>query len=785
MASDNIPGLAVIGDALSDEYAGTAYSFAKSWPELLVEQRNLDLGAAGTYAEPRRTGFAFNWSRDGKGVTAISVDAPDVSVAQQVSAGEVSHVVFSVGLEEFTTFNVAGNAIPFEAIYNGTWDESEIESFSLQLKFIYESLLANTNSARSSIVATTIPDPSLFPQYRIAFPDAAKRNNVSAVVNAVNAEIRQLATNFHVVLADLGGLMGSLLGTNTAVANSVMIGGRTYLNGGSPAGTSLFTTDGFHPHTSLQAIIANLYLEAFNVGYEHTFQKFTDAQINALTGQTFVSNTLNINYASFITIPPVSIFLDYGSAAGANSFTSRLNEMAGVNGIAAFSTAEVNQLRAQILSQLQTTFSGLRVDFPTVKPIDTRSETIQFGRPRSAGPTTTTTPYSHAAADWLNVNEQDTSLVFVSELNYANLKNLSRANQLNFVGKFLAFYAAQNAARQFGLNQADAFGTPQITSADYNNVGSVQLLDYLSGDPALGFNISVFETNAVFGISPLGRAKLQYGYRLHPQPLVSVAETSASHGTAAAAQALTLTTSAVSGMKTAVVRKARINAAVEADFYSLTATAGELITAQIAATGLYDTPAAIDAVLRIFAADGVTQLAISDDTFLGTSSFGNPATTLIDADPLVLNFVAPSSGTYFIQVTAKNSGVGDYDLFASTTTVTTTPWKNPLNALDVNRDTFVTGLDAIIVVNELITRSIINSAGLLPAPAGLIAPPPLPHFDVNGDNFVTGLDALIIVNDINVRIAGGGGEGEEAANSAADAALAFWLDEDFRARRDR
>lgn len=780
MASDNIVGLAVIGDALSDEYAGTAYSFAKSWPELLAEQRSLDLGAVGTYSEPRRTGFAFNWSRDGKGVTEISVDAPDVSVNQQVSAGDVSHVVFSVGLEEFTTFNVAGNAVPFEAIYNGTWDESEIESFSLQLKFIYESLLANTSIARSSIVATTIPDPSLFPQYRSAFPDAAKRNNVTAVVNSINTEIRQLATNFHVVLADLGGLMGSLLGTNTAVANSISIGGRTYANAGSSAGTSLFTTDGFHPHTSLQAIIANLYLEAFNVGYEHTFQKFTDAQINALTGQTFASNTLNINYASFITIPPVSIFLDYGSAAGVNSFASRLNEMAVANGISAFSAAEVNQLRAQVLSQMQTTFAGLRVDFPSIKPLDTRSETIQLGRSKSAGPPTTTTPYSHAAADWLNVNEQDSSFVFVGELNYANLKNLSRTNQLNFVGRFLSFYATQNAARMLGLNQADAFGSPQITSANYSNVGSVQLLDYLSGDPALGFNISVFESNTAFSISSLGKAKLQYGHWLQQQPLVPVAETGASHGSTAAAQALTLTTTAVSGVKSAVVRKARINAAAEADFYSITATAGELITAQVAATGLYDTPAAIDSVLRIFAADGVTQLAISDDTFLGSNSFGNSATTLVDMDSLVLNFVAPASGTYFIQVTAKNSGVGDYDLFTSTTTVTNTPWKNPANALDVNRDTFVTGLDAIIVVNEIIARTIINAAGLLPVPAGAIAPPPLPHYDVNGDNFVTGLDALIIVNDINVRIAGGGGEGEEATS---DSAWAFWLDEEFRERR--
>lgn len=83
------------------------------------------------------------------------------------------------------------------------------------------------------------------------------------------------------------------------------------------------------------------------------------------------------------------------------------------------------------------------------------------------------------------------------------------------------------------------------------------------------------------------------------------------------------------------------------------------------------------------------------------------------------------------------------------------PWHNPQLPADVNGDTAVTPLDALIIINEL------NRSGshALPAPP---APPfmPPPYLDANGDNFVYPVDALIVINYLNAHR--GQGEGERS-----------------------
>jgi hypothetical protein len=72
----------------------------------------------------------------------------------------------------------------------------------------------------------------------------------------------------------------------------------------------------------------------------------------------------------------------------------------------------------------------------------------------------------------------------------------------------------------------------------------------------------------------------------------------------------------------------------------------------------------------------------------------------------------------------------------------TRPWQNPLQALDVNNNGFVTGLDALVIINRL------NSTGPEVLPA---TPPTGPYFfyDVSGDGRVTAIDALLVINYLN------------------------------------
>ena len=108
------------------------------------------------------------------------------------------------------------------------------------------------------------------------------------------------------------------------------------------------------------------------------------------------------------------------------------------------------------------------------------------------------------------------------------------------------------------------------------------------------------------------------------------------------------------------------------------------------------------------------------------------------------------------------------------------PWHNLVDGLDVNDDTRVTSLDALVVLNFL------NREGVGP----LSSPRTGPFIDTNRDNVGSPIDALIIINFLN-RQPGNGGEGEADSDAesssivrATDMALADFMQQEEKRRRD-
>ena len=104
-------------------------------------------------------------------------------------------------------------------------------------------------------------------------------------------------------------------------------------------------------------------------------------------------------------------------------------------------------------------------------------------------------------------------------------------------------------------------------------------------------------------------------------------------------------------------------------------------------------------------------------------------------------------------------------------------WQNQANRLDVNNDSHVSSIDAMLVLNSIT----IDGIRRLHFPTAEQSPPPF--YDVNGDFFVSPLDALLVLNEIN-RIAAERrraqlqGEGEVApAYSSSQSVLAAVLEE--------
>jgi hypothetical protein len=768
-----IAGLGVAGDSWSDEYAGEAYNYAQNWAELLRSEKGVDLGAPGTFADDRRTGTAFNWASTGSatfpaslasGVDSLNllIQAQDINIVDQfTTTGDVSHAVLMIGNSDF-----ALNSEAYTNIYSGTWTQAEIDNHVIFVSTNIEAAIATLATVPMKALVTTIPDPGVTPQGKTAAAsgDPAKRALVTSVINQVNTRIKESAAKYHIPVVDIAALSTTLLGTNAAPVSTRTIGGRVFDVAAGTAKTNLFVQGGELPHTVYQAYIANAIIEGLNFAYNENIPKFTEQQIVTLAGQTYAgTDTFPVNYRSLITVPPVTVFLDYGqTSTPSDDFTARISELATARGIGQLTAGELASLKSVIASKLQTAFNGFTINFSGTRPQDTRYETIKLGRLSASVPGPLTSPLGQSTFDWLNSSEISTGFIFpdliTTGFHNLNLATLPRADQLAYLQNVLSFYVAQEVGRGMGLSAADAYAYQQITSANAANTGGVQFQSFMSGDPALGFNPNVFTTTQAFSFSPLAKAKLQMGHWLHASSLVGTAETAAAHDAIGTAQALSLASSASGNLKVANVQGANIAVGSQKDLYRITAAAGDLITAQTFNTGVY--PGAIDTVLKVFAADGTTLLAQSDDTLLGNNSIGQTGTTSVDNDSLILNFVAPTAGNYYIEVTAKSSATGTYDLLVANTSASTFPWQNPNNPLDVNNSAAtnpvnpITAFDALAIINELNLRAISDPVTfILPAPGGPGGPPP--YYDVNPDNKCTAFDALQIINFLNLNPIGG------------------------------
>jgi hypothetical protein len=103
------------------------------------------------------------------------------------------------------------------------------------------------------------------------------------------------------------------------------------------------------------------------------------------------------------------------------------------------------------------------------------------------------------------------------------------------------------------------------------------------------------------------------------------------------------------------------------------------------------------------------------------------------------------------------------------------PWQNPINIFDVNRDTNVSALDALAVINGISrgASEFIDALGKLDE----ARPFDLGFFDVTGDNRLTSLDALRVINQLarNQRSLSEGEQESSTGETVARPPGADWL----------
>ncbi len=129
------------------------------------------------------------------------------------------------------------------------------------------------------MILGTIPNLGVTPAYESAYPSATQQAAVTEVIEAVNAQIIALGAQYGFPVVDLFGL------ANLAT-QPLTIAGLKMTDAGGDSGKDEFLSDGFHPGTVLQGLVANTILQADYVAYGDTVTALSEQTIAESAGLT-------------------------------------------------------------------------------------------------------------------------------------------------------------------------------------------------------------------------------------------------------------------------------------------------------------------------------------------------------------------------------------------------------------------------------------------------------------------------------------------------------------------
>ncbi len=345
--------LGAMGDSLTDEYWDSGVStYASNWVSILVQFRGIDMGptaaqaGTNTWGSPRNEGYEYNWALSGATSAELLTEGQQTGLAGQANSNSVTSGVLDIGANDFNP--AATDA--YEAIYLGEWTEAEIQSYVNQTVSNVEAALAPVKGAGISMVLGNILDPGLTPAVDGFFTSPASRQLVTAAVQSANLGIKNLAQKYRVPLMDWYGLESAVLGSNSNLHSSILVGNVAINLRGSDPGppnwtpTDAFVSDGFHPNTVFQELLANLILEALNNGYNDNLALFSEQDILTQASIPYGgADTLQAEigpYSNYIILPILPEFTGI--------------HFSGTNLILSFSTVSNQSYIVQDTSNLQT-----------------------------------------------------------------------------------------------------------------------------------------------------------------------------------------------------------------------------------------------------------------------------------------------------------------------------------------------------------------------------------------------------------------------------------------------
>ncbi|MGZ9164528.1 MAG: SGNH/GDSL hydrolase family protein [Anaerolineales bacterium] len=281
--SSRTAGIGILGDSTSDEYraddvrGGLYAESTLNWVELLAINRGLNFGKWGTWGEPRRTGYEYNWARSGATTSSMISSGQHTGLARQIAEGKVSYVIMWIGNNDFQLNNGT-----YEEIYNGTLNHAALqEKIARVIADITLAMDTILQAGDVKMTAVSVGDQGITPQAQFLYPDPRKRERITEAINSVNAKITELAEARGIPVLNTNAF-GKALFARVDLRGYIDFNGRKiYLlqKGNEPHHLQLEDDLG-HAGTVLSGMIANsLFIEPFNAEFGLKIPPLTDDEI--------------------------------------------------------------------------------------------------------------------------------------------------------------------------------------------------------------------------------------------------------------------------------------------------------------------------------------------------------------------------------------------------------------------------------------------------------------------------------------------------------------------------
>lgn len=253
----------------------------KSWVPVLVSERGLSFGPGAN---------SYNLAQGGATSNSLLNTGQHTALAGLVSSGDVTTVSLLIGTNDFGT--VTG-----QQLAGGTLTAIQVQDF-------IDGRVANITTAADTVLAANpegfilfgVPDVTLMPQANSLSPAQATR--VRDAITAINLQLQTYALHQRITYIQTDLLMQSLLSSGPLLIGGVPV------DVDNPGTGAFFFRDGIHPGAIGNGLIASLFIEALNAGYEQTVVPLNDFEILSLagleseyTGETFSNQ---VDFSRFI-----------------------------------------------------------------------------------------------------------------------------------------------------------------------------------------------------------------------------------------------------------------------------------------------------------------------------------------------------------------------------------------------------------------------------------------------------------------------------------------------------